>query len=66
MDEEFRFERGIKKGIKKWSEKTGGMKKGREKPITISHDYDVDFKLFNKIESGNGNNEFKVLIVKIK
>lgn len=66
MDEEFRFEREIKKGVKKWSEKTGGMKKGREKPITISHDYDVVFELFNKIESGNGNVEFKVLMLKIK
>ena len=64
-DEEFRFESGIKKGTKKWAKDTGGMKNGRENSITISHDYDVNFELYNNVKTGKGNTEFKVLVLKI-
>lgn len=65
-DKKLRFENGITKGIKKWAKNTGGTKKGREKSITISHDYDVNFELYNNVKTGKGNTEFKMLIIKIK
>ena len=65
-DREFRFANGIKQGEKKWSEDTGGTKKGREKGISIKYSYSVSFESFSDIKSANGNTKFKVLIVKVK
>ena len=64
-DKAFRFEKGIKKGTKRWSNDTGGMKKGREKNITIKNNYKVEFETFSNNDKGSGNIEFKVLVLKI-
>ena len=67
VDADFRFNKRITEGIKRWSKiASKGTIKHRDAPIKINNNYDVIFEDYYKFEFGKGHGNFKQLLIRIK